>query len=232
MSKTSALWILLRQWTPYRIRKPMRSLKVSSLKDHKIHTLLMRLHLLSLLAHTPSPTIPCPCIRNILKGWLWMNLSIINIANLIVDCCAHLAARYHKFNPDIGDGGSHNTKVAATSRGGSQGWAFDHKQALPGGNPYFFQSSIFFFFKNKNKQINKSLLSNKINLKRASRLNSRTPSLRVFLSYIWLVHTCVPTTHLFSYSAKYPVNYNTHDEWRAPEKVESNLPQEKPGGQI
>ena len=144
MSKIFALWILLRQWTPYRNRKSMRSMKLSSLKDHKIHTLLMRLHLLSLLAHTTSPTFPCPCIRKISKGWLWMNLSIIYIANLVVACCAHFAARYHEFNPEIGDGGSHNTKLAATSRRGSQGRAFDHNQALPGGNPYFFQTSFFF----------------------------------------------------------------------------------------
>jgi len=155
MSKMSALWILLRHRTPCRIRKSMRSMKVSSLKDHKIHTLSMRLHFLSLLAHTPSPTIPCPCIKKISKRWLWMNLSIINIANLVVVCCAHLAARYHEFNPKIGDGGSHNTKLAATSRRGSQGRAFDHKQALPGGNPYFFsQSSIFHIFSKKPK-INK-----------------------------------------------------------------------------
>ena len=141
------------QWTPCRIRKSMRSMEVSSLKDHKIHTLLMRLHLISLLVHTTSPTIPCPCIRKISKGWLWMNLSIINIANLVVVCCAHFAARYHEFNPEIGDGGSHNTKLAATSRRGSQGRAFDLKQALPRGNPYFFSSLLFFyfFFKNKNK---------------------------------------------------------------------------------
>ena len=150
MSKMSALWILLRQWTPYRIRKSMMSMEVSSWKNHKIHTPSMRPHLLSLIAHTSSPTIPCPCIRKISKGWLWMNLSIINIANLVVVCCAHLAARYHEFNPKIGDGGSHNTKLAATSRRGSQGRAFDHKQALPGGNPYFFSSLLFFsFFFNK-----------------------------------------------------------------------------------
>ena len=152
MSKTSALWILLRQWTPSWIRKSMRDMEVSTLKDHQMHTLLMRLHLLLLLAHTPSPTIPCPCIRKFLKGWLWMNLSIINIANLVVACCAHFAVRYHEFNPETGDGGSHNTKLAATSRRGSKGQAFDHKQALPGGNPYFFPVFYFFFFlKNKNK---------------------------------------------------------------------------------
>ena len=141
MSKMSALWILLRQWTPYRIQKSMMSMEVSSWKNHKIHTPLMRLHLLSLIAHTPSPTIPCPYITKISKGWLWMNLSIINIANLVVVCCANLAARYHELNPKTGVGGSHNTKLAATSRRGSQGRAVDHKQALPGGNPYFFQFS-------------------------------------------------------------------------------------------
>ena len=86
-----------------------------------------------------------------------MNLSIINIANLVVVCCAHLVARYHEFNLEIGDGGSHNTKLAATSRRGSQGRAFDPKQALPGGNPYFFPSLLFFLSiskKNKTK-INK-----------------------------------------------------------------------------
>ena len=67
-----------------------------------------------------------------------MNLSIMNIVYLIVDCYAHFAARYHEFNSEIGDGGSHNTKLAATSRRGDQGRAFDHKQALPGANPYFF----------------------------------------------------------------------------------------------
>ena len=70
-----------------------------------------------------------------------MILSIINIANLVVVCCVNFAARYYEFNPKTGDGGSHNTKLAATSRRGSQGRAFDHKQALPGGNPYFFQFS-------------------------------------------------------------------------------------------
>jgi hypothetical protein len=57
-----------------------------------------------------------------------MSLSIINIANLVVVCCANLAARYQVLNPKIG-GGSYNTKLAATSRRGSQGRAFDHKQA-------------------------------------------------------------------------------------------------------
>ena len=80
-----------------------------------------------------------------------MILFIINIANLIVVCCAHLAARYHEFNLEIGDGGSHNTKLAATSRRGSQGRAFDHKQALPGGNPYFFPVFYFFFLSQKQK---------------------------------------------------------------------------------
>ena len=71
-------------------------------------------------------------------------------------CCAHFAARYHEFNPEIGDGGSHNTKLAATSKRGSQGRAFDHKQALPGGNPYFFRNKeknkIHFYFKNENNK--------------------------------------------------------------------------------
>ena len=80
-----------------------------------------------------------------------MNLSIINIVNLGVVCCEHFVARYHEFNPEIGDGGSHNTKLAATSRRGSKGQAFDHKQALPGGNPYFFPVFYFFFFKKQNK---------------------------------------------------------------------------------
>ena len=138
-------------------------MEVSSWKNHKIHTPSMRPHLLSLIAHTSSPTIPCPCIRKISKGRLWMNLSIINIANLVVVCCAHFAARCYEFNPEIGDGGSHNTKLAATSRRDSQGRAFDHKQALPGGNPYFFS-----FLKLKKstsiskKTKNKSLLFNKI----------------------------------------------------------------------
>ena len=69
-----------------------------------------------------------------------MILSIINIANLVVVYCANLAARYHELNPKTCDGGSHNTKLAATSRCGSQSRAFDHKQALPGGNPYFFRN--------------------------------------------------------------------------------------------
>ena len=69
-------------------------------------------------------------------------------------------------------------------------------------------------------------------MKRASRLNSRTPSLRVFLSCIWLVHTCVPTTPLFSYSAKYSVIFSTHNQRRVPEKVESNSLQKRPGVQI
>ena len=82
-------------------------------------------------------------------------MSIINIANLVVVCCAHLAARYHEFNLKIGDGGSHNTKLAATSRRGSQGRAFDHKQALPGGNPYFFPVFYFFLYFSKKTKINK-----------------------------------------------------------------------------
>ena len=52
------------------------------------------------------------------------------------------------------------------------------------------------------------------------------------MSCMWLGHTCVPTTPLFSHSAKYLGNYSTHNEWRAPEKAERNSPQEKPGGQI
>jgi len=80
-----------------------------------------------------------------------MVLFIINITNLVVVCCAHLAAKYHEFNLEIGDRGSHNTKLAATSRRGSQGRAFDHKQALPGGNPYFFPVFYFFFLFQKQK---------------------------------------------------------------------------------
>jgi hypothetical protein len=70
-------------------------------------------------------------------------------------CCASLAARYHELNPKIGDGGSHGTKLAATSRRGSQGRAFDHKQALPGGNPYFYSLCSFFshFYFKKMKKI-------------------------------------------------------------------------------
>src|SRR6185312_14556292 len=134
MSKMSTLWILSRQQTPCRIRKSMTSIKVSSWKNHKTHTPSRRPHLLPLLAHTPSPANPCPSIRKNSKGWLWMILSIINIANLVVVCCVNLAARYHELNPKTSDGGSHNTKLAATSRGGSQGRASDHKQALPGDN--------------------------------------------------------------------------------------------------
>ena len=141
MSKISALWILLRQQTPCRVRKSMMRMRVSSWKNHKINTPLRRLHLIPLLAHTPSLAIPCPFIGKISKGWLWRTLFTINIANLVFVCCAHFAARYHKFNLEIGDGGSHNTKLAVTSRRGSQGRAFDHKQALPGGNPYFFRFS-------------------------------------------------------------------------------------------
>ena len=92
-----------------------------------------------------------PLYQKISKGWLWMILSIINIANIVVVCCVNLAARYHELNPKTCDGGSHNTKLAATSRRGSQGRAFDHKQALPGGKPYFFQFSKknHFYFKKK-----------------------------------------------------------------------------------
>ena len=75
-----------------------------------------------------------------------MILSIINIANLIVVCFINHAARYHELNPKTGDGGSHNIKLATTSRRGFQGRAFDHKQALSGGNLYFFS-----FLKNKKK---------------------------------------------------------------------------------
>ena len=50
-----------------------------------------------------------------------MTLFTINIANLVVVCCANLAARYQELNPKIGDGGSHNTKLAATTKRGSQG---------------------------------------------------------------------------------------------------------------
>ena len=81
-----------------------------------------------------------------------MILSIINIANIVVVFCVNLAARYHELNPKTGDGGSHSTKLAATSRRGSQGRAFDHKQALPGGNPYFFsflKKRNHFYFKEK-----------------------------------------------------------------------------------
>jgi hypothetical protein len=45
-----------------------------------------------------------------------MILFTINVANLVVVCCANLAARFHEFNSKIGDGGSHSTKLAATSR--------------------------------------------------------------------------------------------------------------------
>ena len=86
-----------------------------------------------------------------------MILSIINIAKLDVVYCAHLVARYHELNPKIGDGGGHNTKLAATSRRGSQCRDFDHKQALAGGNPYFFSflklKKIHFDLKKQIKQI-------------------------------------------------------------------------------
>jgi len=52
------------------------------------------------------------------------------------------------------------------------------------------------------------------------------------MSCMWLVHTCVLTTPLFSHFTNYPGNNSTQNPWRAPEKVESSLPQEKPGGQI
>ena len=52
------------------------------------------------------------------------------------------------------------------------------------------------------------------------------------MSCLWLEHTCVPTTPLFSHSAKYPWIYSTHNEWRAPEKVEGISLQKRPGGQI
>jgi len=75
---------------------------------------------------------------------------------MVVVCCVNLAARYHEPNPKTGDGGSHSTKLAATSRRGSQGRAFDHKQALPGGNPYFLEikKKIKFtsILKNENKK--------------------------------------------------------------------------------
>ena len=115
MLKISTLWILLRQQTPPRIRKAMMTMRVLSWKNHKMHTPSRRPHLLLNLAHTPSPAIPCPFIRKISKGWLWMILSIINIANLVVVYCANLAARYHELNPNTGDGASLNTKLAATS---------------------------------------------------------------------------------------------------------------------
>ena len=115
-----------------------------------------------------------------------MILFIINIANLVVVCCANLAARYHELNPKTGDGGSHNTKLAATSRRGSQGRAFDHKQALPRGNPYFFRNkgkkqNSLLYKKMKIKKDNNFLLSIKIKSNRALRHNTRTRSLRVFL---------------------------------------------------
>ena len=52
------------------------------------------------------------------------------------------------------------------------------------------------------------------------------------MSRMWLGQTCVPTTPLFSHSAKYPGNYSTHNEWRAPDKVESNSSQKRPGGRL
>ena len=52
------------------------------------------------------------------------------------------------------------------------------------------------------------------------------------MSCLWLGHTCVPTTPLFSHSAKYPWIYSTHNEWRAPEKVEGISLIVGPGGLI
>ena len=52
------------------------------------------------------------------------------------------------------------------------------------------------------------------------------------MSCMWLGHTCVPTTPLFSHSAKYPWIYSTHNEWRALEKVEGISLQKRPGGPI
>ena len=52
------------------------------------------------------------------------------------------------------------------------------------------------------------------------------------MSCMWLGHTCVPTTPLFSHSTKYPGIYNTHNQRRAPEKVEGNSLQKRPEGQI
>jgi hypothetical protein len=72
-------------------------------------------------------------------------------------CCANLSTRYHELNLKIGDGGIHNTKLAATSKRGSQGRTFDHKQALLGGNPYFYSVflllsfSLFQFYPNLKK---------------------------------------------------------------------------------
>jgi len=94
----------------------MMRMRVPSWKNNKIHTPLRRLHLIPVLVHTPSPAIPCPFIRKNSKGWLWMILSIIDIANLVVVCCINLAARYRELNSKTGDGGSHNTKLASTSR--------------------------------------------------------------------------------------------------------------------
>ena len=49
---------------------------------------------------------------------------------------------------------------------------------------------------------------------------------------MWLVHTCVPTTPLFSHFTKYPGNNSTQNKWRAPEQAEHSSPQEKLPGQI
>jgi hypothetical protein len=73
--------------------------------------------------------------------------------------CASPAGRYHELNRKIGDGGSHNTKLAARSTRGSKGRAFDHKQVLSRGNPYFYLVySIYFslLFEKKEKQKNKT----------------------------------------------------------------------------
>ena len=52
------------------------------------------------------------------------------------------------------------------------------------------------------------------------------------MSCMWLMHTCVPTTPLFSHFAKYSRNNSTQNKWRAPEKAERISPQEMPGGKI
>ena len=52
------------------------------------------------------------------------------------------------------------------------------------------------------------------------------------MSCLWLGHTCVPTTPLFSHFTKYLGNNSTQNKWRAPEKAECSSPQEKSAGQI
>ena len=52
------------------------------------------------------------------------------------------------------------------------------------------------------------------------------------MSCMWLMHTCVPTTPLFSHFAKYSRNNSTQNKWREPEKAERILPQEMPRGKI